>query len=107
MAGVETRTYTPENFYAGDFPIAKDVGIIKSGVTVRKWAPIVRGDTGIEEATSLNIADIIGIAADESNEEEVVYYLTGEFFANKIVLPDGVTIDKLKAALRKIGIFLK
>ena len=39
--------------------------------------------------------------------EEVVVYLTGEFFADAITLPEGVTADTLAKAFRNIGIFLK
>ena len=34
-------------------------------------------------------------------------YLTGEFFADGLALPDGVTAADIEAALRNIGIFLK
>ena len=33
--------------------------------------------------------------------------LTGEFFADGLTLPDGVTVEALKPAFRKLGIFLK
>ena len=36
-----------------------------------------------------------------------VIYLTGEFFADGLALPDGVTAADIEAALRNIGIFLK
>lgn len=107
MLGVNTLTYAPDNFFAGEFPIVKDSGTIKTGTTVRKHAPIIMGDTGIEEVTAATLANIVGIAADEPNGGEVVYYLTGEFFADAITLPDGVAVETLKPALRKLGIFLK
>ena len=53
-------------------------------------------------------AGIYGIAADDAAAgEEVVVYLTGEFFADAINLPDSVTVDTLTTAFRNIGIFLK
>ena len=49
-----------------------------------------------------------GIAATAAEAaEEVVVYLTGEFFADAITLPEGVTADTLAKAFRNIGIFLK
>lgn len=53
-------------------------------------------------------AGIYGIAATAAEAtEEIVVYLTGEFFADAITLPEGVTADTLAKAFRNIGIFLK
>ena len=50
-------------------------------------------------------ADIL--AAENAEEgEEVVYYLTGEFFGSAIEVPVGKTAADFKAPFRKIGIFL-
>lgn len=107
MYEVKESAYAPENFFAGSFPIAKDFGEIKANATIRKHAPVVQGENGIEEATAATLANLVGIAADEPSDNEVVYYLTGEFFTEAIVLPTGVTAEALKPALRKLGIFLK
>lgn len=46
-------------------------------------------------------------AAENAEEgEEVVYYLTGEFFGSAIEVPVGKTAADFKAPFRKIGIFL-
>ena len=51
---------------------------------------------------------VIGIAAAAAGKDEpVVYYMTGEFFADAINVPVGITIAEVKAACRKISIFLK
>ncbi|MCL2107806.1 MAG: hypothetical protein FWH20_00480 [Oscillospiraceae bacterium] len=99
--------YEPENFFAGDFPIKTDYGKIKKDAVIRAHAPVVKTANGIEEATASNLGNLIGIAASEPNGDEVVYYLTGEFFTGAIVLPSGVTAEALKDALRKLSIFLK
>ena len=53
-------------------------------------------------------AGIYGIAAGDAGAgEDVVVYLTGEFFADAINLPDSVTAETLTTAFRNIGIFLK
>jgi hypothetical protein len=39
--------------------------------------------------------------------EEAVVYLTGEFFADSLTLPEGVTAADIETELRKINIFLK
>ena len=40
-------------------------------------------------------------------EEESVVDLSGEYFADSLVLPEGVTAADIEVALRNIGIFLK
>ena len=51
---------------------------------------------------------LYGIVADSAaSGEDVVIYLTGEFFADKLALESGVTAADLEVAFRNIGIFLK
>lgn len=107
MYNVTESAYEPENVFAGSFPIAKDFGKIKTGATIHRLAPVVQGENGIEEVAAATLDKLIGIAADEPNGGEVVYYLTGEFFAEALHLPSGVTAADLKPAARKVGIFLK
>lgn len=119
MYEVQKHEMTPDNFIAGDFPIVTDHGKIKPSAIIRKYAPLVQGKTGIEELTAEMITaaeqeeepkpfDLIGIAADNAKESgEVVYYLTGEFFASALCLADTVTAEKVKPYFRKIGIYLK
>ena len=107
MFEINTATHTPENFFAGEFPIVTDSDTIKTSATIRKHAPVVKGENGIEEVTAATLENLVGIAADVPSGGEVVHYLTGEFFANAITLPNGVTIEALKPACRKLGIFLK
>ncbi|SHG90230.1 hypothetical protein [Tepidibacter thalassicus] len=126
MYEVNTATNTPENIIAGDYPITKGVYPIKSGVTVTKHTPVKLVGGEIEpvvkiEATEVDatnaipaktieentVENLYGIAAEDGSGGEAVIYLTGEFFADKIPLPADVTIDMLKPAFRKLGIFLK
>lgn len=117
MYEIKTDQTSPVNFFAGDFPIVTDVGDVKEGATVRKYAPVALTAAGIVEAeapageggtaTPGNLDSICGIAAADSTDGGVVYYLTGEFFAAALTLPDGVTVEALKPAFRKLGIFLK
>ena len=107
MYEITKTAFTPDNFFAGDFPIVTDFGEIKTGATVRARAPIVKGAEGIEEATAATLENVIGITAAEPSGNEVVYYLTGEFFTQALTIPTGITPDALKAALRKVSIFLK
>ena len=127
MYDIKTAELKAENFLAGDFPVVMDFGKVKTEATIRKRAVLVQGEDGIEEltkemispaeaalppeepgATSANALDnIIGIAAEEPSGDEVVYYATGEFFAEGLILPDGVTAADIKPACRKLGIFIK
>jgi len=104
---LDTSTHMPDNFFAGGFPVAKDFGDIKADAKIRKYAPLVKGASGIEEASATTLGDLVGIAADEPEGGKVVYYLTGEFFAQALAMPAGVTAAVLKPAFRKLGIFLK
>ena len=107
MYKITEAKYEPENFFAGSFPIAKDTGKVKNNAKIRRLAPLCQDEDGIEEAGENTLDNLIGIAAAEPSGEEVVYYLTGEFFAQAIALPEGVTTEVLKPAFRKLGIFLK
>ena len=43
----------------------------------------------------------------EGETKPIVLYMTGEFNENKIVVPEGKTLEDYKPVLRKLGIFLK
>ncbi len=107
MYEIQKDQTNPVNFFAGDFPVVTEAGDVKSGATVRKYAPVIKTADGISEATADGLADLYGIAADDSTDGGVVCCLTGEFFADALPLQDGVTVEALKPAFRKLGIFLK
>ena len=107
MYEIKRDELTRKNVFAGDFPIAKEVGEVAEGETVRQYAPIIKTAGGFKEATAAGLDELYGIAADDSTDGGVVCMLTGEFFADGLTLPDGVTAEVLKPAFRKLGIFLK
>ena len=107
MYEIKRDELTRKNVFAGDFPIAKEVGEVAEGETVRQYAPVIKTAGGFKEATAAGLDELYGIAADDSTDGGVVYYLTGEFFADGLTLPEGVTAEALKPAFRKLGIFLK
>ena len=54
------------------------------------------------------LTGLYGITADSADEDkEVPVYLTGEFFAAGLALPNNVTVDDVEVPLRNLGIFLK
>ena len=75
---------------------------------LESYSPITLGTDGkIKAVTADTVADVYGLAAENAEEgEEVVYYLTGEFFGSAIEVPVGKTAADFKAPFRKIGIFL-
>ena len=119
MYDIKTAELKAENFLAGDFPVVMDFGKIKTNAVIRKRALLVQSADGIEELTKEMLspaeespaekatAEIIGIAAEEPSGDEVVYYATGEFFAEGLTLPEGVTAADIKPACRKLSIFIK
>lgn len=127
MYEIQKDQSVPVKFFAGEYPVVTAVKAVATGKSVKQYEPVKLTDNGIEpvvkaeasEAVSdtstpakseyeNTTAGIYGIAATAAQAaEEVVVYLTGEFFADAITLPEGVTADTLAKAFRNIGIFLK
>ena len=116
--GVKTFHTEPEYFEAGTYPIAKAVKT--AAVDIPAHAPVVLGTDGkltLIKATTTGSGDnatttvqadgIYGIVPDSiKKDEDGPVYLTGEFFAKSLALPDGVTAASIEVALRNIGILL-
>ena len=111
---LERKTFStkPEYFIAGTV-----IGIAKAAKTasaVEAHAPVlidggkVKPIAKVDGSNPLSLTGLYGIAADSAAEnEEVPVYLTGEFFADGLVLPTGVTAEDVEVPLRNLGIFLK
>ncbi len=109
MAGKELLgSYTPKMVHAGDYPVVTDSGTVATGETIVELMPVALGTDGkLKAITAETIASVYGIAAEDKEEgEELVIYLTGQFFGDAIVVPAGTTAADFKAHLRKLGIFL-
>lgn len=108
MYELEKRELLPKSLFAGDYPVVTDIEKVKAGTPVEENTVVALKSTGIEVASSTNLADIYGITADAADGgEDVVIYLTGEFKEEAITFPEGAEADKAKAPLRKLGIFIK
>lgn len=110
MYEIETRKHEPKNFFAGDFPTLPESGT--AGAALEEYTPVTTDADGNIVAVSAPAEGeemaVIGITAAAAGKgEPVVYYMTGEFFADALNLPTGVTIEAVKGALRKISIFLR
>lgn len=110
MYEIETRKHEPKNFFAGDFPTLPETGV--AGAALEECMPVAKNADGkivpVTAPADGEAMDVVGIAAAAVEADEpAVYYMTGEFFAEALVLPDGVEIEALKDAFRKISIFLR
>lgn len=107
MFEIENREYGPKNFFAGEFPTVTETGT--AGAAVAEFTPVTTDVSGniIAVATGTE-ANVIGISAmAAASGEPVVYYMTGEFFTDAVNITAGVDVAALKAALRKMTIFLR
>lgn len=102
------ESYTTKMVHAGDYPVVTDSGTVADGETIIELMPVVLGTDGkIKAVTSDTVADVYGLAAENAEAgEEVVIYLTGQFFGDSIEVPAGTTAADYKAPFRKLGIFL-
>lgn len=110
MYEVETRKREAKNFFAGEFPTLTESGT--AGAAIKEHEPVMKDTDGNivpvsapEEGEALDVTGIA--AADAEKGDPVVYYITGEFFTDAIILQDGVEVGALKDVLRKISIFLR
>ena len=114
---VETRSTEPKNFFAGDFPTLPETGT--AGEKLAEHTPVTVNEAGEivavaaasgsgASAVAATTGYVIGITAEAAEKgEPVVYYMTGEFFADALNLPEGVAIKDIKDSLRKLSIFLR
>lgn len=117
--GVKKFSTAPRYFEAGDYPIAKAVKV--ASVDIPAHAPVVLNSdgklalitvttTGEGETakTTVTTTGIYGLTPDSiKKDEEGPVWLTGEYFADSLVLPEGATAADVETALRNINIFLK
>ena len=117
--GVKTFRHDPEYFEAGTHPTAKAVKT--AAVDIPAHAPVVlnsdgklalitatttgEGDAAKTTVTTTGLYGVVPEAAKK--DEDAVVYLTGEFFADSLTLPEGATAAEVETPLRNIGIFLK
>ncbi len=103
----------PERFIAGaNIPIAMEAK--EAGADLAAHAPVLLTAgkatplTAPAEGKEVSTTGLYGITAESAKTgEDAIIYLTGEFFAGALVLPDGVEAGDIEVPLRNIGIFLK
>jgi len=104
---VKTYRYDPHHFEAGVGPVAKAVK--EAAADIPAHAPVALDSDGkLALLTADNKASVYGLVPDSIRaDEEGPVWLTGEYFADSLVLPEGMTAADVETALRNIGIFLK
>ena len=123
MYEIQKDQSVPVKFFAGEYPVVTAVKAVAAGKSVKQYEPVKLTESGIEPVVKVAASEAVsdtstpakseyenttaGIYGIAATAEEVVVYLTGEFFADAITLPEGVTADTLAKAFRNIGIFLK
>lgn len=104
---VKTYRCVPGHFEAGIGHIAKAVKV--AAVDIPAHAPVVLDADGkLILLTAGNKTGAYGLTPDSIRaDEEGPVYLSGEFFADSLELPEGVSAADVEIPLRNIGIFLK
>lgn len=107
---LEKKTYSnePDYFIAGN-AIGITTATKEAGADLAAHTPVILSDGKVTAVASKDaLTGLYGITADSAaSGEDAVIYLTGEFFAENLVLSGSLTADDVEVALRNIGIFLK
>lgn len=112
---VKTYSTKPDYLIAGtDIRVTTAVKEAKSAVARGMVVALKDGKleqptvTGSGEPYTVATDNMYGIVADDAEAgKDAVVYLTGEFFADALVLPEHAKAADVEIALRNIGIFLK
>lgn len=106
---------TKEQYFIAGATIPITTAVKEAGEALEAHTPVLLADGKVKAVADPGSAEkpavtegLYGITADSAgNGEDAVIYLTGEFFADELVLPQNVTAAALEVPLRNIGIFLK
>ena len=108
----KTFTHEPKQFIAG---MAEIITAVKpASAALKEHAPVILDSSGklapvTDSAGTAQVTGLYGITAGPAAkaDDEVVVYLTGEFFADGLQLESSVEVDDVEVPLRNLGIFLK
>ena len=112
---VQTFSTKPEYLIAGT-DIRITTAVKEAGAALTRGMVVCLADgkltqpavTGSAEPYTVATDGMYGIVADDAaNGKEAVVYLTGEFFADALVLPANGSAADLEVPFRALGIFLK
>ncbi len=100
---------TAPNYFIAGANIGITTAVKEAGTDIPEHTPVLLADGKVSAIASADALEgLYGVSADSAEAgKDTVIYLTGEFFANGLVLPEGVTAANVETALRKIGIFFE
>ena len=101
----KTFSCEPEYFIAGT-NIRIATAVKEAGADLSAHTPVLLAEgkvTPVAEAAKLT--GLYGVTAKSG--EDAIIYLSGEFFADALVLPAGMTAADVEVPLRNLGIYLK
>lgn len=110
----KTFSTAPDYLIAGNAEIV--TAVKDAAADLKRGAPVVLDGSGKLAAISVSgsgsyTVDTTGLygimAEDAAYGEEGIVYLSGEFFADALVLPEHATVADVEVPLRNLGIFLK
>ncbi len=107
------QTFSTEPDYLIAGPAEIITAVKTTAAALKRGAPVVLNAEGKLAAITVaggtvTTTGLYGIMAEDAKSgEESIVYLSGEFFADALVLPDGATAANVEVALRNLGIFLK
>lgn len=109
---LEAKKYQtePDYFIAGEGTVETAIKTAAEALEAHTPVTIAEGKVSAVKAKdgAAVTTGLYGITADSAAAEETVpIYLTGAFFAEGLVLSEGITADALEVPFRNIGIFLK
>lgn len=104
------KTYScePEYFIAST-NIRIATAVKEAGADLPAHTPVILAEGKVTQAESKEKLDgLYGVTAEAAaSGEDAIIYLSGEFFADALALPAGMTAADVEVALRNIGIYLK
>ena len=104
---------TERKYFEAGTDIRVTTSVKPAAAALEAHAPVILDDDGkVKAVASTDLTDLsglYGITADsvEAADDDAVILLTCEYFADALVLEEGVEAADLETAFRNIGIFLK
>ena len=99
----KTFSTQPDYLIAGNAEIV--TAVKEASAALKRGAPVVLNSDGKLAAITTGLYGIL--AEDVASGEDGIVYLSGEFFADALVLPANATAADVEVPLRNLGIYLK
>lgn len=116
MTNPVRTTYAPDQLSAGGFPIALDVVVIAAGQILHAGAVLGQVDesgeyqlcaTAASDGSQAPVAILDQPVNTTNGAAPAAIRLTGEVLASQLILGEGMTLAKAKAALRTFCLFIR